>query len=155
MFSDVFRLCLLVLKVGWQVWNEGAFLRTSLICLQVSGIILLKLCLEIPVYCSSIVGCIITCYLCTNQGKNVTNDSNFVNSNFAACKVDQFIAKLEGALQYSANMLATFLSLVLPPSGQRLSKLLSYCPQMGLTMLYAFEAGAAIASLVLNIFKRE
>ena len=43
--------------------------------------------------------------------------------------------------------LATFLSLVLPPSSQRLPELLSYCPQTGLTKLYAFEALAAIASL--------
>ena len=50
---------------------------------------------------------------------------------------------------------ATFLSLVLPLSGQRLPKLLPYYPQMGLTMLYAFETVAAVASLVLNILKRE
>ena len=30
--------------------------------------------------------------------------------------------------------LATFHSLILSPSGQRLPKLLPYCPQMGLTM---------------------
>ena len=41
--------------------------------------------------------------------------------------------------------LATFLSLVLLLSGQRLPKLLLYCPQTGLTMLYAFEAVAAIS----------
>ena len=42
-------------------------------------------------------------------------------------------------------------SLALSPSGQRLPKLLPYCPQTGLIMLYAF---AVIASYVLNT-KRE
>ena len=51
--------------------------------------------------------------------------------------------------------LATFLSLVLPLSGQRLPKLLLYCPRTGLTTLYAFESVAGVASLVLNIFMRE
>ena len=42
-------------------------------------------------------------YLYTNKGKNMTNhykvnDSNFANLNSVACNVDQFHAKLEGAL---------------------------------------------------------
>ena len=45
----------------------------------------------------------------------------------------------------SRYSLTTFHSLVLPPSGQRLPKLLPYCPQTGLTMLYAFEVVAAIS----------
>ena len=42
--------------------------------------------------------------MCTNKGKNMikitimVNDSNLANSNFAACNVNQFHAKLEGAL---------------------------------------------------------
>ena len=45
-------------------------------------------------------------YLCTKEGKKYDinhhkdNDSNFVNLNFAAYNVDQFTAKLEGALYY-------------------------------------------------------
>ena len=34
-------------------------------------------------------------------------------------------------------------------------RMLPYCPQLGLIMLYVFEAVAAIASLIPNIFKRE
>ena len=41
--------------------------------------------------------------------------------------------------------LTTFHSLISPQSGQRLPKLLSYCPQTGLTMLYASEALVAIS----------
>ena len=43
-------------------------------------------------------------YLHTNKGKNMTkittkvNDFNFANLHFAACNVDQYFAKLEGAL---------------------------------------------------------
>ena len=42
-------------------------------------------------------------------------------------------------------LLTTFHSLISPASGQKLSKLLPYCPQTGLTMLYASEAVAAIS----------
>ena len=51
-------------------------------------------------------------------------------------------------------LLAIFLSLVLLPSDQRLPKLLPYCPQTGLTMLYAFEAVAAVASRSQRIQER-
>ena len=67
-------------------------------------------------------------------------------SSFPTCKP----RVLGSILRYP---MATFLSLVLPPSGQRLPKLLPYCPQMGLTMLYTFEAVASIASLVLNVLE--
>ena len=38
----------------------------------------------------------------------------------------------------------TFHSLISPPSGERLPKLLPDCPQTGLTMLYASEAVVAV-----------
>ena len=63
--------------------------------------------------------------------------------------------RTQGSAFESQYPLATFLSLVLPPSGQKLPKLLPYCPQTGLTMFYALAAVAAIASLILNIFKRD
>ena len=63
-------------------------------------------------------------------------------------------ANLESEFE-SRYPMATFHSLVFPPSGEELPKLLPICPQTGLTMLYAFEAVAAIASLVLNIFTKE
>ena len=58
-------------------------------------------------------------------------------------------------VRVSIYLLAPFLYLLLPPNSQRLPKLLPYCPQTGLTTVYAFEAVAAITSLVLNIFKRK
>ena len=59
-----------------------------------------------------------------------------------------FVNILKGRRQYSGQHsrypLVTFLSLVLPLSGQRLSKIAAiHCPQTGLAMLYAFEAVAS------------
>ena len=53
-------------------------------------------------------------YLCTNKAKNMTNhhkvnDSNFASLNFVACIVDQFHAKLEGAL-YRGKIIFLFLN---------------------------------------------
>ena len=51
--------------------------------------------------------------------------------------------------------LTTFQYLIPPPSGQRLSKLLPYCSQTGLTMLYAFEALAVISLSSFSTYSSE
>ena len=50
--------------------------------------------------------------------------------------------------------LATFHSLVLPPSGQRLPKLLLYCPQMGLTMFICIWGCSSNKPLMFSTYSR-